>query len=220
MFSDKIKGKLGFGCMRLPMIDDEINKEEFCRMIDAYMDAGFHYFDTAHGYINGKSEHATRECLTARYDREDYVLADKLSYWCFQKEEDVVPFFEKQLDICGVEYFDFYLFHCLNHEGYAKHKACNTFEIIKKLKDQGKIKHYPNSEKALVSRPALRSCKRSYKLLRYFALSPYARINYVSPRFRRLHRADLARFDIHLPRKALASPVCRNDLRYRSNSFP
>lgn len=141
MFSDEIKGNLGFGCMRLPMIDKEVDKDEFNRMIDAFINAGFNYFDTAHGYIEGKSEMAIRDCLSARYDREDFVLADKLSYWYFEKEEDIVPLFEKQLQLCGVEYFDFYLFHALNREAYAKHKKCNTFEIIKELKQQGKIKH-------------------------------------------------------------------------------
>ena len=141
MFSDKIKGNLGFGCMRLPMVDGEVDKDEFNRMIDAFMDAGFNYFDTAHGYIEGKSETAIRDCISARYDREDFVLANKISYWFFEKEEDIVPLFEKQLELCGVEYFDFYLFHCLNKEAYAKHKKCNTFEIVKKLKEQGKIKH-------------------------------------------------------------------------------
>ncbi len=141
MFFDKIKGNLGFGCMRLPMIDKEVDKDQFMRMIDEFIGAGFSYFDTAHGYIEGKSETAIRDCLSARYDREDFVLANKISYWCFEKEEDIVPLFEKQLELCGVEYFDFYLFHCLNEEGYAKHKKCNTFEIVKKLKEQGKIKH-------------------------------------------------------------------------------
>ncbi len=138
---DKIKGKLGFGCMRLPMVDGEVDKAEFCKMIDDFINAGFNYFDTAHGYIEGKSETAIRDCLSARYKREDFVLANKISYWCFEKEEDVLPLFEKQLELCGVEYFDFYLFHCLNHEGYPKHKRCKTFDIIKKLKNEGKIKH-------------------------------------------------------------------------------
>lgn len=138
---DKVKGRLGFGCMRLPMIDGEIDKDYFCRMIDAFMEAGFNYFDTAHGYIDGKSEPAIGECLSARYNREDFVLADKLTYWLFEKEEDILPLFEKQLKRCGVEYFDFYLFHCLNRTGYEKHKKCNSFEIVKELKRQGKIKH-------------------------------------------------------------------------------
>ena len=145
MFSDKIKGSLGFGCMRLPMLENGdtkiVDKDEMCRMIDAFMDAGFNYFDTAHGYLGGKSEMAIRDCLSSRYDREAFVLADKISYWYIEKEEDIIPLFEKQLEACGVDYFDFYLFHCLNHEAYAKHKRCNTFEVVKKLKEQGKIKH-------------------------------------------------------------------------------
>ena len=141
MFSEKIKGRLGFGCMRLQMIEEEVDKAEFCRMIDEFISSGFNYFDTAHGYIGGKSETAIRDCLSARYDRDKFLLANKISYWCFEKEEDVAPLFEKQLELCGVEYFDFYLFHCLNHEGYPKHKRCNTFEIIKRFKDEGKIKH-------------------------------------------------------------------------------
>ncbi len=138
---EKIKGQLGFGCMRLPMLDTEVDKDGFNQMIDAYIDAGFNYFDTAHGYIGGKSETAIRDCLSARYDREQFVLANKISYWCFEKEEDVAPLFESQLELCGVDYFDFYLFHCLNREGYPKHKRCNTFDTIKRFKEEGKIKH-------------------------------------------------------------------------------
>lgn len=138
---DKVKGKLGLGCMRLQMADGEIDKAEFCRMIDLFIASGFNYFDTAHTYIDGKSELAIKECIASRYAREDFVLADKISYWCFEKEEDILPLFEKQLERCGVDYFDFYLFHCINHESYEKHKRCNTFEIVKKLKAEGKIKH-------------------------------------------------------------------------------
>ena len=141
MFRDKVKGKLGFGCMRLPMIDKEVDKAEFNHMINMFMEAGFNYFDTAHGYIDGKSETAICDCISARYNREDFVLANKLSYWYFEKEEDIVPLFEKQLERCGVEYFDFYLFHSVNYEGYRKYKNCNAFEIVKNLKEQGKIKH-------------------------------------------------------------------------------
>ncbi len=141
MAFDKIKKNFGFGCMRLKTIDDKVDYAEFNRMIDAFIAAGFNYFDTAHGYINGKSEIAIGECLSARYNREDYVLANKLSAWCFEKEEDIVPLFESQLKICGVEYFDFYLFHALSKTIYEKHKECHSFEKVKKFKEQGKIKH-------------------------------------------------------------------------------
>lgn len=141
MAFEKIKKNFGFGCMRLKLTDGKVDHEEFCRMIDAFMAAGFNYFDTAHGYIDGQSETAIRDCLCARYDREDFVLANKLSNWYFEKEEDLVPLFETQLKQCGVEYFDFYLFHALSGKSYPKYKACNCFGVVEQLKKQGKIKH-------------------------------------------------------------------------------
>ena len=138
---ENVKRNFGFGCMRLPMIDGEVDKAEFNRMIDAFIKAGFNYFDTAHGYIDGKSEKAIKACLTSRYKREEYVLANKLSDWFFETEGEIRPLFEEQLQICGVEYFDFYLFHALNRNSYEKHKGCNSFGIVKELKREGKIKH-------------------------------------------------------------------------------
>ena len=138
---ENVKRNFGFGCMRLPMKDGEVDKAEFNRMIDTFIEAGFNYFDTAHGYIDGKSEKAVGECLTSRYSRESYILANKLSDWFFETEEEVLPLFEQQLKICGVDYFDFYLFHALNRNSYKKHKECNTFEIVKKLHKEGKVKH-------------------------------------------------------------------------------
>ena len=127
--------------MRLPMADGEVDYVKFNEMIDAFIGAGFNYFDTAHGYIDGRSETAVRDCLAARYNREDYLLANKLSSWFFEKEEEIEPLFESQLKLCGVEYFDFYLFHAVNKTTYLKHKECNSFEIVKKLKEQGKVYH-------------------------------------------------------------------------------
>lgn len=141
MIFNEIKKNFGFGCMRLPMCGDNVDYEEFNRMIDAFINAGFNYFDTAHMYINGKSETAIRDCLSARYPREAFVLANKLSDPYFEKEEDILPLFENQLKLCGVDYFDFYLFHCLTRDTYKKHKKCNSFEIVKRLKAEGKVKH-------------------------------------------------------------------------------
>ena len=74
----EIKKQLGFGCMRLPLLENgDVNNEEFTKMVDTFIEAGFNYFDTAHGYLSGKSEIALRECLTSRHAREEYLLADK-----------------------------------------------------------------------------------------------------------------------------------------------
>ena len=68
-FSD-IKKNFGFGFMRLPMNGEEVNIEETTKMVDAFLESGFNYFDTAHGYLGGKSELALKECLTKRYPRD------------------------------------------------------------------------------------------------------------------------------------------------------
>ena len=138
---DNVKRNFGFGCMRLPMIDGEVDTAECNRMVDSFIANGFNYFDTAHGYIDGKSEKAVKTCLTSRYPRDRYILANKLSDWFFQSEEEILPLFESQLEICGVEYFDFYLFHALNRNSYKKHKECNSFGIVDGLKKDGKVKH-------------------------------------------------------------------------------
>ena len=113
---ENVKKNFGFGCMRLPMKDGEVDKAEMCRMVDAFLARGFNYFDTAHGYLGGKSEIAVRECLAERYPRDAFILTDKLTGSYFHSEADIRPFFESQLKACGVEYFDFYLMHSQNKE--------------------------------------------------------------------------------------------------------
>ena len=100
---ERIKKNFGFGCMRLPMIGEDVDLEQSKKMVDVFLEAGFNYFDTAHGYIQGKSELALKECLTSRYPRDRYILTDKLTATYFQKEEDIRPFFQSQLEACGVD---------------------------------------------------------------------------------------------------------------------
>ena len=149
---DKIKKNFGFGFMRLPMLGDEVDYEQTIRMVDAFLAAGFNYFDTAHGYIDGKSEIALRRCLTSRYPRESYVLTNKLSPNFFEKQEDIRPLLQQQLEACGVAYFDFYLMHSQNKTLFAKYKACRAYETALELKDEGKIRHFGISfhDKAVV----------------------------------------------------------------------
>ena len=139
MISEK---KLGFGCMRLPMIDDEVDISQTIKMVDFFMKNGFTYFDTAHGYIDTKSELALKECLTSRYPRDSYQLTNKLTENYFNTQSDIRPFFENQLKWCGVEYFDYYLMHAQNAENYKKFKQCSAYETAYELKKEGKIKHF------------------------------------------------------------------------------
>lgn len=127
-FFPEIHGNFGFGCMRLPMKNGEVDHELFCRMADTFIEAGFNYFDTAHGYIGGKSETAIRECIAKRYPREKFLLTNKLTTPYFNKQEDIRPFFEQQLAWCGVDYFVFYLMHAQDKNNYQKYKRCKAYE--------------------------------------------------------------------------------------------
>ena len=139
---ENVKKNFGFGCMRLPMRDGEVDTEKFSRMVDFFLESGFNYFDTAHGYLDGKSETAIRECLTKRYLRDRYVLTDKLTDFYFRKEEDIRPMLESQLEACGVEYFDFYLMHSQTAENFEYFKKCNAYETALRLKEEGKFRHF------------------------------------------------------------------------------
>ena len=141
-FFPEINGNFGFGCMRLPMKDGKVDYEEFCRMADAFIDAGFNYFDTAHGYIGGQSETAIRDCVSKRYDRSRFLLTNKLTDPYFKKQEDIRPFFEQQLAWCGVDYFDFYLMHAQDKNNYQKFKRCKAYETAYALKEEGLIRHF------------------------------------------------------------------------------
>lgn len=88
-YFDNVKKNFGFGCMRLPMNGNEVDYVEFNKMIDTFMENGFNYFDTVHGYVDGKSEIAIRECLVKRYPRESYILTDKLTTNYFNETEDI-----------------------------------------------------------------------------------------------------------------------------------
>ena len=138
---EKIKKNFGFGCMRLPMDGENVNLEETKKMVDAFLDAGFNYFDTAHGYLQGKSETALKACLTSRYPREAYILTDKLTANFFKTEADIRPLFESQLEACGVDYFDFYLMHAQGAGNYGHFKACRAYETAFALKAEGKVRH-------------------------------------------------------------------------------
>lgn len=137
----KCKNLLGFGLMRLPMLNEVVDIQQVKQMVDYFMEHGFNYFDTAHGYINGLSELAFKEAVAKRYPREDFVVTDKLSGPFFNTEADLESLFQSQLEACGVDYFDFYLMHAQNAKEFIKFKQANAYEFAFNKKKEGKVKH-------------------------------------------------------------------------------
>ncbi len=134
--------KLGFGLMRLPKKEatGHIDIEHTAQMVDAFMEAGFTYFDTAWAYTG--SEAAIREALVKRYPRESYQLATKLSAWIGCKtREDALRQFEKSLEDTGAGYFDFYLLHNLGEHRSHYYDDFGLWDWAVDLKKQGMIKH-------------------------------------------------------------------------------
>lgn len=186
IFDNKIKKNFGFGCMRLPMCDKEVDYTEFSKMIDLFLEAGFNYFDTAHGYIDGKSEIALRECLVKRYNREEYVLVNKLTAPYFNTNEDIFEFFDNQLKWCGVDYFDIYLMHAQDADNFKKFKKCRAYETAFEFKKAGKVKHVGISfhdsaevlDEILTTYPEIEIVQLQFNYLDYEDASVQGRLNY------------------------------------------
>lgn len=134
---------LGFGCMRLPLVDEEKQEINFAAaeaMIDRALAAGVNYFDTAFMYHKGNSEKFLGKAL-ARHPRESFYLADKLPVWNVKTPEDVDSLFAKQLARCNVSHFDFYLVHSLTRNYYRIFQQHNVYDKLRNMKEDGRIGH-------------------------------------------------------------------------------
>ena len=133
--------KLGFGCMRfIGREDDTVDIDATSKMIDAYLQGGGNYFDTAWAYPN--SEKTLREALVKRHPRDSYFIADKCVAWtCCNGPDDLEKQLQESLENLGVEYFDLYLMHNLGGVRTAKFEEYNTWEFVKSVKERGLAKH-------------------------------------------------------------------------------
>lgn len=144
-FQDLKLSALGMGAMRLPVIDGDdarIDESAAQKMVDYAMEHGVNYYDTAWGYHNGNSELVMGKALS-KYPRDSYYLATKFPGYDLSNMDKVEEIFGKQLEKCGVEYFDFYLFHnvCeMNIDAYLN-REYGIYEYLLKQKKEGRIRH-------------------------------------------------------------------------------
>ena len=145
-FQDLKLSSLGLGTMRLPLKngndDSSIDVEQTQKMVDYAIEHGINYFDTAWGYHNGESEKVIGKALS-KYPRESFYLASKFPGYDLSNIDKVKEIFEKQLEKCKVEYFDFYLFHNVyekNVDEYLNEKH-GILEYLLEQKKNGRIKH-------------------------------------------------------------------------------
>ncbi|MCH4239453.1 MAG: aldo/keto reductase [Oscillospiraceae bacterium] len=133
---------LGFGCMRLPLVQQgkpDIDYALAQKLIDYAYAHGVNYYDTAYMYHDGLSEQFIGQALR-KYPRESYFLADKMPAWQITREEQVDEIFQNQFKRCGVDYFDFYLCHGLDRNILEKFKKFHIIDYLKQKKAEGKIR--------------------------------------------------------------------------------
>jgi len=137
---------LGMGAMRLPLkgsSDADVDEAAVREMVDYAMSHGVNYYDTAWGYHEGNSELVMGRALS-KYPRESFYLADKFPGYDLSNMPKVEEIFEQQLKKCGVEYFDFYLFHnvCeMNIDAYLDEEKYGIFSYLMRQKESGRIRH-------------------------------------------------------------------------------
>ena len=140
-FKDLKISALGFGTMRLPKgSDGKIDYDAAKEMVSAAFDGGVNYFDTAYRYHEGESENFCGEALSV-YPRESFFLADKLPTWLCKTSEDAETIMKEQLQKCKTDYFDFYLLHNVDEEGWPNIEKLDLVHFMEKVKTQGKARH-------------------------------------------------------------------------------
>jgi len=136
--------KLGFGLMRLPLTDPNNNGsvdiELLKKMVDAYLQRGFTYFDTAWMYCDGQSEHAVKQVLTDRFPRDKFTVTSKLPNGPLNTPEDRDKIFNEQLRKTGLSYFDYYLLHAIAEQNIERFLQYDCFTWLMKKKKQGLAK--------------------------------------------------------------------------------
>lgn len=137
--------KMGFGCMRLPLLDKNnpksIDMPQFEQMVDAFMEAGNTYFDTAFVYHEGESEVALGKALVARYPRESFTIATKCLAWALPNKEAAQECLDVSLRRLGTDYVDYYLLHNVGGKRTAKFDEYGMWDFAQEQKAIGKIRH-------------------------------------------------------------------------------
>lgn len=137
---DNEVSRLGFGCMRFPEKDGDIDYEKAMEMVDYAISKGVNYFDTAYVYHGGNSEKFISKVIE-KHGRENLFIADKLPMWNCVEEEDMQKYLDEELKRLGTDYIDYFLFHSLSLKTFNFMKKNNYWKFIAKNKANGKIRH-------------------------------------------------------------------------------
>ena len=133
------KPRLGFGLMRLPRKNGQIDVDTVAKMADRFLEEGFTYFDTA--YVYEGSEAAFKKAVVDRIPRECFTIADKLPAWALSGNKSPEDIFNESLKRVGVDYFDYYLMHNVNEDSASVFDQYDAWSFVNRMVAEGKIRH-------------------------------------------------------------------------------
>lgn len=145
---------LGYGCMRLPVIDDPaapdgdggIDQETVNAQVDYALAHGVNYFDTSPVYCKGRSEHAMGIALS-RHPRDSYFIATKLSNFAPETwpHDRSVAMFENSLRELQTDHVDYLLLHAIGNGGMdafnSRYIDNGILDYLKARKSEGVIRN-------------------------------------------------------------------------------
>ena len=135
--------QLGFGCMRLPLLDPKdptsFDHDQICQLFDAFLAGGGTYFDTAYTYHGYQGELEVRRALVERHPRHTFQLISKLPLRDFTDRADMERIFQEQMERCGVDFFDGYLLHNMGTNVYRRCCEHGGFDFVRQKKAEGRI---------------------------------------------------------------------------------
>ena len=147
---------LGFGCMRLPMIDaaqekhsdlrpGTIDVEAATAMLHRAIDGGVNYVDTAWFYHGdaigqaGQSEPFVGEALSGGW-RDRVNLATKLPVAILKEADEMERLLEAQLERLRTDHLDFYLLHGLTGESFDRVRGLGALEFLDRVRADGRVR--------------------------------------------------------------------------------
>lgn len=129
--------KLGFGMMRLPENESGVDMKRVFGMVDRYLDRGYRWFDTAYLYHKGRSESIVGEAVVRRHPRDSFRVATKMPVSTVRETADVQRIFDEQRSRTGLDYFDRYLLHAVDHAKLDLIRRTGMWEFLYGLREKG-----------------------------------------------------------------------------------
>ncbi len=125
--------------MRLPVRGGLIDKAKSDALLEAAIEGGVNYLDTAWIYLGGQSEPYIGRFLEEHGWRDKMAVATKLAHWQTRNRKDMEKMLDAQLKKLRTDRIDYYLVHNITGASWDNLVPLDVQGFLKDAKRQGKI---------------------------------------------------------------------------------